>query len=260
MEPPRKAGQPGSAKSRRPAGAPDTPPGPAGVPAEGRPGANPAEPDAEASEEQSQSFESERARAEDSAGIDSRAEDSAGIDSRAEDSAGVDSQEAARVDADLDELIETRKERDEYLELARRTKADFENYRRRAARDTQEAERRGKSALARDLLPALDNLERALRASGTDPESARDEGANAEDGGGLAHGVRLTYHDLRGTLERAGVESYDPKGERFDPTLHEALATRAEEGTEAGIVLETVEKGYRLDGQVLRPARVVVSE
>jgi molecular chaperone GrpE len=246
MEPPRKAGQPGSAESRRPAGVPDTPPDPAGAPRRDPP----AEPDARASERQGQSGERERARA----------EDSAGIDSRAEDSAGTDSQEAARVDADLDELLETRKERDEYLELARRTKADFENYRRRAARDTQEAERRGKSALARDLVPALDNLERALRASGIDPESARDEGATAEDGGGLPHGVRLTYHDLRGTLERAGVESYDPKGERFDPTWHEALATRAEEGTEAGIVLETVEKGYRLDGQVLRPARVVVSE
>jgi molecular chaperone GrpE len=254
MEPRRKAGQPGSAESRRPAGAPKEPTSPAGAPKgdvnpQPRPTRNPAEPDAEASEEQGQSFESERARAEDSAGSDS--EDSAGGDP--EDSAGL-------VQADLDELLaETKRERDEYLELARRTKADFENYRRRAARDTQDAERRGKCALARDLVPALDNLERALRASGIDPEAAGDD-ANAEDGGGLVHGVRLTYHDLRATLERAGVESYDPKGERFDPTWHEALATRAEEGTEAGIVLETVEKGYRLDGQVLRPARVVVSE
>ena len=61
-------------------------------------------------------------------------------------------------------------------------------------------------------------------------------------------------------MERAGVETYDPTGERFDPAWHEALATRADEGTEAGVVLETVEKGYRLDGQVLRAARVVVSE
>jgi molecular chaperone GrpE len=76
----------------------------------------------------------------------------------------------------------------------------------------------------------------------------------------LAHGVRLVYRELRSTLGRAGVETYDPTGERFDPTWHEALATRAEEGTEAGVVVETVEKGYRLDGQVLRAAKVVVSE
>jgi molecular chaperone GrpE len=59
---------------------------------------------------------------------------------------------------------------------------------------------------------------------------------------------------------RAGVETYDPAWERFDPTWHDALATRAQDGTEAGVVLETVEKGYRLDGQVLRAAKVVVSE
>jgi molecular chaperone GrpE len=61
-------------------------------------------------------------------------------------------------------------------------------------------------------------------------------------------------------LERAGVKAYDPAGERFDPSWHEAISTRAEEGTDAGTVVETLERGYRLDGQVLRPARVVVSE
>jgi molecular chaperone GrpE len=75
----------------------------------------------------------------------------------------------------------------------------------------------------------------------------------------LVHGVLLVYRELRATLERAGVETYDPTGERFDPTWHEALATQAREGTEAGVVLETVEKGYRLDGQVLRAAKVIVS-
>jgi molecular chaperone GrpE len=253
MEHPRRAGQPGGG-SRRPAGAPQTPGGPAGAPRQDRPttdpaepetserpATNPAEPDARASEEQGQSNESERARAEDSAGVGS------------EDSAG-------RVQADLDELLrETKRERDEYLELARRTKADFENYRRRAARDAEEAARRGKSALARELVPVLDNLERALRAAGIDPEATEEEGSASADGGSLAHGVRLTYSELRATLERAGVEAYDPSGERFDPEWHEALATRAEQGKEPGIVLETVEKGYRLDGQVLRPARVVVS-
>jgi molecular chaperone GrpE len=163
------------------------------------------------------------------------------------------------VQRDIDELLkDTQRERDEYLELARRTRADFENYRRRAAQEAADAERRGKSALARELVPAIDNLERALKAAGIDPDAGEPD-AGSGDGEGLVHGVLLVYRELRATLERAGVETYDPTGERFDPTWHEALATRAREGTEAGVVLETVEKGYRLDGQVLRAAKVVVS-
>lgn len=183
---------------------------------------------------------------------ESRATEAAEPDASPEDSAGSD------VERDIDELLEdTQRERDEYLELAKRTRADFENYRRRAAEEVREAERRGKTSLARELIPSLDNLERALR--GIDPDSD-DDGEGNGDGGGLAHGVRLVYREIRSTLERAGVETYDPTGERFDPRWHEALATRAQEGSEAGVVLETVEKGYRLDGQVLRPARVVVSQ
>lgn len=163
---------------------------------------------------------------------------------------------------DLDRLLaEARRERDEYLGLAQRAKADFENYRKRAARESAEAERRGKAALARELLPAIDNLERALRAAGIDlgaaPESDR---AGAGDDDSLGRGVAMVLGDLQGTLARAGVEPYDPLGERFDPAWHEALQTRAVEGTAAGVVVETLERGYRLDGQVLRAARVVVSE
>jgi molecular chaperone GrpE len=165
--------------------------------------------------------------------------------------------EREAVEHDLDELLdEARKERDEYLELAQRTKADFENYRRRASREAEDAERRAKSGLARELVPVLDNLERALRAAGIDPDGAE---AGDGDGGGLSHGVLLVYRDLRAAVERAGVETYDPAGERFDPAWHEALSTRPADDTGPGIVLETVEKGYRLDGQVLRPARVIVS-
>jgi molecular chaperone GrpE len=166
--------------------------------------------------------------------------------------------EGDAVQHDIEELLsEARKERDEYLELAQRTKADFENYRRRASREASEAERRAKAGLARELVPVLDNLERALRAAQIDPEATE---ARDGDGAGLAHGVLLVYRDLRATIERAGVETYDPVGEKFDPEWHEALSTRPAEGAEAGTVVETVEKGYRLDGQVLRPARVVVSE
>ena len=73
-------------------------------------------------------------------------------------------------------------------------------------------------------------------------------------------GVGLVLDELRGKLGGAGVEAFDPTGERFDPQLHEALSAQPAEGTEAGVVLETLQKGYRLNGQVLRPAKVVVSK
>jgi molecular chaperone GrpE len=161
-------------------------------------------------------------------------------------STSAESDSAAAVDADLDALLaDVKRERDEYLELARRTKADFENYRKRAAKDAEAAEQRGKADLARELVPALDNLERALRAAEEDSE--------------LARGVGLVLTELEETLKRAGVEAYDPLGERFDPAWHEALSSRPSDDQEAGVVVETLERGYRLDGQVLRPARVVVS-
>ncbi len=160
----------------------------------------------------------------------------------------TDETAATEVAADLDALLEdTKRERDEYLELAQRAKADFENYRKRAAREASEAERRGKLGLARELVPSLDSLERALGSA--EPESE------------VARGLELVHGELTATLGRAGVEAFDPAGERFDPTHSEAISTApANEGTEPGTVVETVERGYRSDGTVLRPARVIVSE
>jgi molecular chaperone GrpE len=170
------------------------------------------------------------------------------------------SEEAAgKVDADLDQLLaDTKRERDEYLELAQRTKADFENYRKRMAAETERAAQRGKSELAEHLIGVLDNLERALAAAGVDPSAALS--GEAEAPSPLEQGALLTYRDLHSNLARAGIEVYDPSGEPFDPTWHEALSTRADDGAGPGRVLETLSKGYRLDGQVIRPARVVVSE
>jgi molecular chaperone GrpE len=169
---------------------------------------------------------------------------------RAETEAERDQREAEElVERDLDELAEAKRERDEYLELAQRTKADFENYRKRVAKESSDALARGKAELARQLLPAIDNLERAL-----------DAGEDASAHGALVEGVAMVRDELHGRLEGAGVESFDPTGEKFDPQLHEALSTKPGEGTEPGVVVETVAKGYRLNGQVLRPAKVVVSQ
>ena len=162
-------------------------------------------------------------------------------------------EEAQGVEKDLDALLaDAHKERDEYLELARRTKADFENFRKRMAAETQAASVRGKAQIAIEVLPAVDDLERALQAAGLDPEG------DSEDG--LAHGVLLVFRGLRETLTRNGIEAVDPRGEKFDPTQHEALSTLAVEGTEPGVVVEVMQKGYRLGEQLIRPARVVVSE
>jgi len=150
-----------------------------------------------------------------------------------------------RAAEDDDPAATVQRERDEYLALAQRTQAEFENYRKRAAREAAAAEQRAKGSLVRELLPVLDNLERALSSAG-----------EAEH---LAEGVRLVHSELVAVLERNGVEPFDPAGERFDPSVHEALSTREDESTDSGVVLDVVEKGYRVNGTVLRPARVVVS-
>jgi molecular chaperone GrpE len=155
--------------------------------------------------------------------------------------------EEERVESELKDLVAgLESERDEYLELARRTKADFENYRKRVSREAAEAEARGRAGLARELLSVVDNLERALAAA-----EPRDDGAANH----IAEGVRLVYEELSGVLANAGVSSFEPVGEQFDPEQHEAML--AKPGNE-GQVLEVFQKGYRLNGQVLRPARVVV--
>ena len=145
-----------------------------------------------------------------------------------------------------DPLARAQRERDEYLDLARRAQADFENYRKRAAREAAASGERARSGLVRELLPVVDNLERAL--------------ASAQEGEQhLAEGVRLVHSALIAVLERNGVQQFDPRGDRFDPGEHEALSMREQDGAESGVVLDVVEKGYRANGSILRPARVVVS-
>ncbi len=166
---------------------------------------------------------------------------------------GHDSSGQEQVEQDLDALLaDTQRERDEYLDLAKRTKADFENFRKRMSAEVLAASGRGKAEVLRGVLPVLDDLERALQAAGLDPEG------DSEDG--LAHGVLLVFRGLRETLVKNGIEAVDPTGEKFDPTAHEALSTLEADGVESGTVVETMQKGYRLGEQLIRPARVVVAE
>ena len=157
-----------------------------------------------------------------------------------------DQDEAQTVEEDFEALLaDANQQKDEYLELAKRTKADFENFRKRVAADVQAAQVRGRIEVAREVIDAVDNLERALEAAGEGQE--------------LTAGVEMVLGGLRETLKRNGVEAVDPKGEKFDPSRHEALSSQPVEGAESGTVVEVLQKGYTLGDQLVRPARVVVS-
>ncbi len=138
----------------------------------------------------------------------------------------------------------------DYKDLYLRASADMDNLRKRSRRDVGLAQERGVGRLAKELLPAIDNLERALQA------------AEAEEGAGehvITKGIRLVQAEFVGALTRAGITIEDPRGQPFDPHRHEALAQAPTEGVAAGVVVEVYQPGYVLGEQVLRAARVVVS-
>ena len=164
----------------------------------------------------------------------------------------VEDQEAdheRQLEHDLDELTAKAQKADEYLELAQRTRADFENYRKRAAREAAAAQERGVVKLARELLPAVDNLDRAVAAAET--------ASNGDNE--LASGIKLVHAELIAALNRAGVELYSPEGEQFNPERHEAVAQQPVDGAEPGTIVEVYQRGCRLGDSVIRPARVLVA-
>jgi molecular chaperone GrpE len=173
-----------------------------------------------------------------------------GVHETAEEPATEEQRAAEEVEHDLDELLARAGRADEYLALAQRTQADFENFRKRMTRDVAAAETRGVGRLAKELLPALDNLGRAL---------AHAEELGGDDGGDLAAGVKLVHDELLAALARVGIEPFSPEGERFDPNEHEAMAQHPAQGAEAGTVVEVYQQGFRHGESVLRPARVVVA-
>jgi len=149
--------------------------------------------------------------------------------------------------AELEErLEELERERDEYLNDLKRVAADFENYRKRVARDQEGLAARAHERLVKELLPVLDDLERALQAAAEHEEAKLEEG------------VRLVHRELVEALAREGLSEVETDGQ-FDPHVHEALLSQASE-KEDGAVIEVLQKGYRLGDRVLRPARVVVSQ
>ena len=132
---------------------------------------------------------------------------------------------------------------DAYLRLA----ADFDNYRKRVAREHAELTARANERLLNELLPVLDDLERALEAAAEHEEAKLEEG------------VRLVHRSLLALVERHGLSEIETEG-AFDPHVHEALLSQPGEGADEGSVLQVLQKGYRLGDKVLRPARVIVAE
>jgi molecular chaperone GrpE len=154
--------------------------------------------------------------------------------------------EAKEVEHDLEALVARSKQADEYLALAQRTQADFENYRKRMAREVAQATDRGMAKVTKELLPALDHLELALKA--------------AEGHEDVVKGFVLVRDEFFNALAKVGIQPFSPAGEPFDPNEHEAMASQPAEGAESGTVIEVYQQGYRLNGAVLRPARVVVAQ
>ena len=140
------------------------------------------------------------------------------------------------------------RERDEYLDLLRRTTAEFDNYRKRQERERRELADLGAAELIKDLLPLVDNLDRALRTGAAE--------ATVE---AYRRGVELIQKQLLDVLGRRGVTPIDPLGETFDPHWHEAVIRDAVTGGRDGEITEVFSRGYRLGDRLLRPAMVKVA-
>jgi len=153
-------------------------------------------------------------------------------------------QEAPSVSAE--ELAAAIAKQEEYLNMAQRVQADFENFRRRNQNVRKEAFDEGARAFAATLLPVIDNLERAIAAS----QNSADES--------LRSGVEMVYRQLCEAFEKRGITAIDRKGEKFDPNLENAVMQGAPEDGEPGTVCEVFQKGYQMEGMVLRHAMVKV--
>ncbi|CAB4914603.1 unannotated protein [freshwater metagenome] len=157
------------------------------------------------------------------------------------------------VEAEAEPVAEEPDWKDRYV----RSVAELDNVRKRARRDAAAGEAKGVAKLAKALLPALDNLDRAL--AHVDQVQEQDPAHPAGDTQ-LVEGVRIVHREIHAALSQAGIEAYDPTGEPFDPHAHEALTQQpAPEGTPPGTILAVFQAGYRRGDDVLRAAKVVVA-
>ena len=131
-----------------------------------------------------------------------------------------------------------------------RSKAEVENMRRRVSMDVEKAHKFALNKFANELLPVVDNLERALSSIDKDDESNK----------GIIEGIEMTLSTMISALDKSGVKLIDPKGEKFDPALHQAMTMIDVPGAEPNSVIDVMQKGFELNGRLLRPAMVMVSK
>ncbi len=151
----------------------------------------------------------------------------------------------------LDELKQRAAKADEHWERLLRTTADFDNFKKRAAREKQEAVKYANESLIEKLIPSLDALDMALAAS-------RNDGTGVSQS--LQTGINMVYQQIKSTLTDVGLEEVDAAGKTFDPNLHEAVSQRETTEAPEGQVVEQMRKGYKLRERLLRPATVVVAK
>jgi molecular chaperone GrpE len=175
------------------------------------------------------------------------AETATSAQASAPEAGSADGAAAAAVQEALARIAKAEGERDEHLDRLRRMAADFDNYKKRQAREREQVLAQANERLVTNLLPVFDDLERALEAfEGNDPEQIRE-------------GIALVHRALHTVLEREGISEINPDGERFDPHQHEALTTQVVPGTDEGTVVQVIQRGFRLGDRVVRPARVIVA-
>lgn len=165
--------------------------------------------------------------------------DASEVEDLAEEEPGVAEEEVAAL---AEELEATRRERDEYLDALRRLKAEFENSRKRQERERERIYQTAAERLISELLPVLDNLDRAL-----------------EHEGDIREGVQATRDQLSDVLAREGLLPVASDGQHFDPNVHEAVMSQPSDEHEEGTIIQTFQRGYVLNGKPIRPAKVVVA-
>ncbi|HZZ82718.1 MAG TPA: nucleotide exchange factor GrpE [Gemmataceae bacterium] len=149
---------------------------------------------------------------------------------------------------ELEKLKKAAVERDQYLDLAARTRAEFENYQKRMQREREQERKYAFGPLAENLLPILDNLERAVQA-----------GKQAGETGPLVQGVAMVQTQFLDLLKRNGVTRIDAEGKPFDPNVHQAIMQKPDPALEPNTIVQVIEQGFMNQDRVLRPAKVIVS-
>ncbi len=162
-----------------------------------------------------------------------------------------------RIDELEDEVDRLREERDQMKDKMMRAAADLENFRKRAEREKEELRKYGAKDVILELLPAIDNLERALQHG---KEDADEEDDAPDRGESIVDGVDMTLRQLHTALEKHGIEVFDAEGERFDPELHEAMQQVETDEHPPGTVVEQFQRGYTIKDRLLRPALVAVAK